>query len=113
MELFLLFSVLIIPVLLLASPIPVFTLKGRADIAVYYLYILMVLQAVILGAHWEAMTRAAGWVMILVGVSCVLGCFFTWHKTQVRQWLQYSLGAIAVNVILILVGIQYFSLSLI
>ena len=77
MEIFLLISILAVPVVLLASPLAILTLKGRPEIALYYLIALLLVQVTILATHWQNMTDAAFWVMTLLGISQVLGCGLT------------------------------------
>ncbi|WP_144393119.1 hypothetical protein [Pleionea sediminis] len=112
MELFLLFSILIIPVVLLASPIPVFTLKGRPDIATYYICCLLVVQGVIIATHTNQINQAAGWIMILIGIAYSLGCVWVWQKTQELSWRLISIGSIAINGLLIFIGFQFFEMTL-
>lgn len=104
MEIFLLISILAIPVLLLASPLAILTLKGRPDIALYYLIAMLLVQITVLVTHWGQMTQAALWVMVLIAISQALGCALTWHKTRERYWALYCVSVVILNTALILIG---------
>ncbi len=112
MQLFLLFSVLVVPVVLLASPVVLFAIKGRPDIARLYIICLLLIQAAIVVSYWGNIQQAAAWVLLLVGVSQLLGCGFTWHKTREAQWLKYGAILLVINGLLFTLGYQYSAITL-
>ena len=96
MDIFVLFSVLVIPVFLLASPMAIFESKNRSDIATYYWLSMSAMQVVILIAYWGQLSweRAALWVIILLGISLLLGTGFVWYKSRDNRWLGYVLATV-------------------
>ncbi len=112
MEIFLLASVLIVPVVLLASPIPLFALRGRPDIARLYIICLILIQAAVVVSYWGNIEKAAAWVLLLLGVSQLLGCLFSWHKTNEGQWLKYCGVLLVLNGLVFTLGYQYSMIAL-
>jgi peptidoglycan/LPS O-acetylase OafA/YrhL len=105
MEILLLFGLLLVPVLLAASPILLLTLKGRPDIARLYLLLMVIVQITLILTHPDQLNRAASWVLLLVGISLIAGCLLTWYKTRLTQWLKYSFGLMVINGLYLILAI--------
>ncbi|NVJ59705.1 MAG: hypothetical protein HWE27_04900 [Gammaproteobacteria bacterium] len=105
MELFLIVSLLIIPVVLLASPSAIFAIKGRSDIALGYLFSLVLVQIVILAAYWNTPAAAASWVCLLLGVSQLLSLSYLTWKVDLQFWSRKLISFIIFNASILATGV--------
>ncbi|MEE4244494.1 MAG: hypothetical protein V2I33_03740 [Kangiellaceae bacterium] len=101
---FLIASVIIIPLLLLASPILLFAVKQRSDLGLYYFIALTATQVLIVGIYWQNMIEAATWIVIMIGLSQSIGCIFSWYKSRSIKWLQYSIIAVILSFSMLLLS---------
>ncbi len=108
MEIVLIISLLIIPVVLLASPVILFASKGRADISLYYLISLTALQVAVLTVYWGKFkgADAAVWVMGLLGLSQVLGSIWAASKLQTHAWYKYAALCLVLSTSLVVIALQ-------
>lgn len=98
---YLLASLLLVPVLLLASPPILFEQKQRRDIAYFYLLALTMVQLVTLLIYWGQAANAATWTIGLIGLATTLsGCYLAFWK-QLAAWKLSAIGLVLVNALLL------------
>jgi|GEM_PF-3638889 len=97
MTIYLLGSLLLIPVLLLAAPPAIFEQKGRRDIAFYYLLAMAAVQLTIVIMYWSKPSIAAFWVQALVGLSLSLSALYLGLAKKLPTWSLTLLILLAFN----------------
>ncbi len=85
-------SLLIVPVVLLGSPIILFYFKGRSDLAHSYIGSMILMQWLVAGLHWEQLNGAALAVVYLLGIALLLGSLYTLFVAQKHEdWKEVNM----------------------